>query len=138
MASFLRVVYPALLRPHAVGGPRNPNHNPFRRAFSRAVDSVVNSFATSLCCELPIAVDATVRTLGYTNFNTSNGQEYSLDGMPTGTTYGKYFGFAYDGTTDANPVVLGFASRGEIGITYDPTDNTLWTSCYSCGAGVEH
>ena len=119
---------------------------------------VVNSFATSCCDdERAIAVNATVRTLGRTPG--ANGHEYTLAGVPTGTTYA-LDGFAYDGTTDglhnyaivggapggvvefdsnwANPVMLGFAVRGEFGITYDPTDNTLWTSCYACTAGVEH
>jgi len=129
---------------------------------------VVNSFPStygisgfSVCCDLAIAVNATVRTLGY-DAGFGGGQEYTLAGVPTGTTYGGFTsggGGAYDGTTDglhnytvgyfasgvvqydsawANPVVLGFATDGQMGITYDPTDNTLWTSCYGCGAGVQH
>jgi len=98
--------------------------------------------------EVPIAVAGDVRTSG--NSLTTVGGQYSLAGIPTGTTYflPAIASTAYDSTTDGshnylvdytystvyqtardftNPVAL-FTSTGpyNVGITYDKTNNSLW------------
>lgn len=124
---------------------------------------MINTFAAQNG-DLIIAVGATVRTLGYCGNDPGcvNGKEYTLGGVPTGSTYGMFPGCCgNDGTTDGthnysvnytvggpgvtqftstwtSPVALGFATGGQLGITYDPTDNTLWTSCYLCNLGIQH
>lgn len=100
--------------------------------------------------EVPIAVAGDVRTSG--NSLTTIGGQYSLAGIPTGTTYHlpAIASTAYDSTTDGshnflvdysystvyqtardftNPVPL-FTSNGpyNVGITYDKTNNSLWIS----------
>ena len=100
--------------------------------------------------EVPIAVAGDVRTSG--NSLTTIGGQYSLTGVPTGTTYTltSIASTAYDSTTDGshnylvdytystvyqtardftNPVAL-FTSNGpyNVGIAYDKTNNSLWIS----------
>lgn len=107
--------------------------------------------------EYALAVSATVRTVDYYTQLPAGGREYSLHGAPTGATFGMpvlgaYF---YDGTTDGQynyawDVIYGTAYRLDadwtnavplfsvggntldyLGITYDPSNNSLWTSGYS-------
>jgi len=99
-----------------------------------------------------LAVVNTVRTMGA--FPGYSGQEFTLSGSPTGTTYPFPLtgGEFYDGTTDgvynyawdrangiayrfdrgwANPVVLfvlGTTDGARLGITHDPTNDSLWIS----------
>lgn len=127
---------------------------------------VVNSWSTSSGYgEWPIAVDDTVRTWEYYADFYSTGHEYTLGGVPTGNTYPNNF-FAccfYDGTTDGtanyaiqyasgdvyrfnsdwtSPTLL-FSSGLDygLGITYDPTDASLWLLQHYSGLGntqVQH
>ena len=110
--------------------------------------------------EYPIAVGNEVRTLGGQAGEV--GSEYSLGGVGTGTFYNfpAAIGSAWDGTTDLNfnylmdnsngavyrtdrdwsneTLLFSVGSFGErLGITYDPTDNTLWLSGWNQGF-VEH
>ncbi len=99
-----------------------------------------------------LAVNSTIRTLGQSSGQT--GGEYSLSGTSTGTTYGfpSVLGSdaVFDGTTNASVnflwdnvsgaayqfslgwsggtvlFTLGTASGGYAGITYDPSNNSLW------------
>jgi hypothetical protein len=125
-------------------------------------NSVVRSFATPRGNEFAIAVNGTVRT--NENFSGSGGgQEYSLTGTPTGTSYsypGGGMGACcfYDSTTDGtynyaahwaggniyrmntdwtNPELMFNAGGSELTITYDPTDATLWLKDYS-GTQLQH
>ena len=115
-------------------------------------NSVINSFAEAYGGpdEVPIAVAGDVRTTG--NSSTTIGGQYSLAGIPTGTTYVSLAiaSTAYDSTTDGshnyvvdytyggvyqtardftNPVAL-FTASGlyNLGITYDPVNRSLWIS----------
>lgn len=106
--------------------------------------------------ETGIAVSGTVRTIAEVLLN-GDGHEYTASGTYTGVSFANgatfagdatnvYFG---DGTTDgqhnyavdyatggvfqydfnwANPVRLFYAPTNLIGITYDPTSNSLWFS----------
>jgi hypothetical protein len=102
----------------------------------------------------PMAVNSTVRTLGFGAGNSYVGAEYSLAGVPTGSTYAFPAALGVeevdDGTTDGrfnytwgvtsgiayqlnldwtNPVplfTLGKTSGGRLGITYDASNNSLW------------
>ncbi len=100
----------------------------------------------------PIAVNSTIRTLGFGAGSGNTGAEYSLAGVPTGNTYAFPLGTdeVDDGTTNgaanfgwdvtsgtayqlsltwANPVplfTLGTAAGHYLGITYDPSNNSLW------------
>lgn len=104
----------------------------------------------------PIAVNSTVRTLGFGAGSGFVGAEYTLAGAPTGTTYafpaalgseevddgttdgtfnygwGVTSGIAYQFNLDwTNPVALftlGNASGARWGITYDASNNSLWIS----------
>jgi hypothetical protein len=123
---------------------------------------VVNSWPSPSYGELPIAVDDTVRTWGYhAGFI---GHEYTLNGVATGTAYWNTFGGAfYDGTTDGaanysvhypsgnvyqfnsdwtTPTLLFSGLFGVMGITYDPTDTSLWLLEYAnnsvLGTQVQH
>ncbi len=124
--------------------------------------SIVRSWATSGNSELAIAVDDTVRTYGYYTAG-SYGAEYTLSGTFTGTTYAlaPNLGF-HDGTTDGTynyamswhtQTVYRFSNTWSsaqaifqpkggysmLGITYDPTDNTLWLLSYGYTTNrVEH
>lgn len=105
--------------------------------------------------EYPVAVAATVRTFGAASG--TDGREYTLAGVPTGNVYPNVnMGNVYDSTTDgrfnylvswdtgdvirtnsdySNPVVL-FSSGGPggyLGITFDPTNNSLWIAQFSGG-----
>lgn len=115
--------------------------------------SHVNSWATP-DFEYPVAVNSTVRTLGANLGGT--GREYSLGGVATGPVYTNVVGTSYDSTTDgkhnyliswdtgdviqtdpdySNPVTL-FNSGGPgnyLGITYDPTNNSLWLAQFGGG-----
>ena len=110
--------------------------------------------ATPIYSESPIAVNSTIRTAAYYNGGFPyRGGEYTLTGTPTGTTYpttAGLNGFFFDGTTDgtynyawevnsgtayrfdltwANPSVLftlGVGDGHREGITYDPSNNSLW------------
>ncbi len=109
--------------------------------------------------EYAIAVLATVRTLGIRH--SDQGAEYTLDGTPTGTTYtqpvvgARFFDGTTDGTSNyawdfdngtayrfdlnwANPVqlfTLGTGSGRMLGITYDPTNDSLWLSGWEGSVG---
>jgi hypothetical protein len=111
--------------------------------------------------EYPVAVLSTIRTTGPSPG--SVGGEYSLVGVPTGTTFtnGLTSGDIYDGTTDgtylyavnygdgnvmrfdltwSNPQVLFSAGGGTdvLGITYDPTNNSLWVSGWNTGTITDY
>jgi hypothetical protein len=130
-------------------------------------NAVVNSWAQAHPeegGEYAIAVSSTVRTLGNGNQGFSGpshvGSEYTLGGVFTGTTYPYPVPNAafYDGTTDgthnysvdygnggvwqfdsawANPVSLFATAVNDLGITFDPLDNTLWVSAFN-GNTVTH
>ncbi|MFO1330430.1 MAG: PEP-CTERM sorting domain-containing protein [Rubrivivax sp.] len=111
----------------------------------------VSSFASAYTVgglEIPIAVDGDVRTTGFLGAGSLGGQ-YSLSGTPTGVSYANPGFEAYDGTTDGsynyvvdyqngnvirtdrdfqNPVTLFNVGGGHLGITYDPSTNSLWIS----------
>jgi len=94
----------------------------------------------------PIAVlDGKVNTVGY--YGSSPGAEFTTAGVPTGNTYFGGIYYAFDGTTDGtynyaynsnfggmfrfdlnwqNPTLLFSGPGGELGVTYDPTNNSLW------------
>jgi hypothetical protein len=105
--------------------------------------------------ESAVAVGDTVRTLHNNVFGTGGfGSQYTLTGTYTGVNFPYPLSGArfYDGTRDAsrnysvefvsgkvykmnldwsNPVLLfdtGFGSNNAVGITYDPTNNSLWVS----------
>jgi len=110
--------------------------------------------------EYAIAVPSTIRTLGNGNQGGSgtqefSGSEYQLDGTPTGVTYAYPLstgGDFYDGGTDgvnnfsvdystgnvydfgldwSNPGYLFTTQSGDLGITYDPVNQSLWISGYA-------
>lgn len=110
----------------------------------------VSSFASGYSggVEIPIAVDGDVRTTGYFP-SLGPGGQYSLSGTPTGVSYANPGFEAYDGTTDGsynyvvdfrngnvirtgrdfqNPVTLFNVGGDHLGITYDPSNNSLWIS----------
>jgi hypothetical protein len=98
--------------------------------------------------EIPIAVSGDVRTTSYSPG--SAGGQYSLAGVPTGTSYvlpSVVSGTAYDSTTDGshnylvdyfnggvyqtardftNPTLLFSTGAGLLGITYDGANHSLW------------
>ncbi|NUM35201.1 MAG: hypothetical protein HUU50_11690 [Candidatus Brocadiae bacterium] len=121
-------------------------------------NAIKNSWANAGSYELAIVVDDRVRT--YSHNVGYNGAEYTLSGSFTGKTYVNNLGAnAHDATTDGtyyylfshgaqtiykfekdwqNPQVLfSFTGAARLGITYDPTDNTLWISGWGTGL-VEH
>lgn len=112
----------------------------------------VTSFPDAVGAEYAIAVAGDVRTFGYTG---GQGAQYTLAGNFTGMHYnnpGISSNGPFDGTTDGNfnytvdfgtgivyrtnrdwssPTVLfntGFGASNALGITYDPTNNSLWVS----------
>lgn len=112
----------------------------------------------------PIAVNSTVRTLGFGAGNSFTGAEYTLTGVATGSTYAFPPALGSeevdDGTTDGsfhyawgvtsgtayrfsltwtNPVplfTLGTASGNRLGITYDPSNNSLWIAGFDGAVGT--
>ena len=117
-------------------------------------NSVIRSWTNAGTDELAIVVDGLVRTFPY-NTAGKYGAEYDLNGNPSGTTYsndGRSGWGLHDGTTDgtyyyafgwytqkvyrfntdwSNPQEMFASTAGEmLGITYDPSDNTLWLSGY--------
>lgn len=112
----------------------------------------------------PIAVNSTVRTLGFGGGNSYVGAEYSLAGVPAGSTYafpaalgseevddgttngsfnyawGVTSGIAYRLNLDwTNPVplfTLGNASGSRLGITYDVSNNSLWIAGFTGTVGT--
>jgi hypothetical protein len=117
-------------------------------------NSVIQSWASGGLNELPVVVDGTIKTYAYYQ-NGSYGKEYTLDGVATGTNYSIMNTDLYciDATTDGNYIyttgnntqkvyrfnkdwtnpqlIFTVSEVGRIlGITYDPTDNTLWFSGY--------
>jgi len=116
---------------------------------------------TGVGFDYPIAVDSTIRTTG--GVEGSAGGEYDLAGNFLGSTYTRGadgFSATIDGTTDgtynytashttgdvirfdsawSNPVILFNTGRiGDTGgITYDPTDDTLWITGFGTDV-VEH
>jgi len=122
---------------------------------------VVNSWTQNFTGgggEYAIAVPGSIRTLGNGNSGDQGpGSDYTLGGTFTGTTYNYPVGgpLFYDGTSDGtnnyavdfstgnvyqtssvwtSPVIL-FTSAGNLGITYDNTNNSLWISDWS-GTGT--
>ena len=102
--------------------------------------------------EMPIAVWGDIRTVGYQSASPKGGQ-YSLAGVPTGTSYAlpAISADAWDSTSDgthnyllsagnvyqtnrdfSNPVLLFNVDHDlgnqSLGITYDPFNNSLWVS----------
>lgn len=115
--------------------------------------------ANNQCCtgEYALAVFGDIRTLASGNQSTGLGSQYTLGGFYTGTTYAYPVAGAafYDGTTDgtynysvdyfsgnvwrtdrnwANASLL-FSTEldSELGITWDASNNTLWTLGYGSG-----
>ena len=112
----------------------------------------------------PIAVNSTVRTLGFGGGNSYVGAEYTLAGVPTGSTYAFPAALGSqevdDGTTNGsfnyawsvssgtayqlnldwtNPVslfTLGNASGSRLGITYDASNNSLWIAGFDGTIGT--
>ena len=112
----------------------------------------------------PIAVNSTVRTLGFGGGNSYVGAEYTLAGVPTGSTYAfpaalgseevddgttnGSFNYAWDVTSGVayrlnldwtNPVplfTLGNASGSRLGITYDASNNSLWIAGFTGTVGT--
>ena len=104
--------------------------------------------------EYPLAVGTTVRAIG--SIPGASGTEYTLAGVQTGVTYvsGLATGNMYDGASDgtynygvnwgdgdvirfdldwSNPVTLFSlgAATSYLGITYDPTNNSLWIASWN-------
>ena len=117
-------------------------------------NSVIRSWTNAGTDELAIVVDGVVRTFPYYNSD-RYGAEYDLYGNSSGTIYpndGSSEIGLHDGTTDgtyyyafgwytqkvyrfdndwSNPQEMFSSTSGEmLGITYDPSDNTLWLSGY--------
>lgn len=114
--------------------------------------NIINTWAMAYGFEYAVAVDSTVRTLAA---NGGLGGEYSLAGVPTGNTY-PWPGFTtWDSTTDgehnylvswggnevyvtnadysAPSVMYSLPANDWLGITYDPTNNSLWLAAHSGG-----
>jgi hypothetical protein len=111
--------------------------------------AVLNLWPQSVGLESAIALPGSVRTMPLVGWG-SNGAEYTFTGVPTGVTHpGPGFGPWIDGTTDGtynyavtlssgavyrfsntwdNPLVLFGCSPYCDGITYDPSNNSLWLS----------
>jgi len=113
-------------------------------------NSVVRSWIMSSYGQSPIAVlNGFVRTDGYTSG--THGDEYTTLGVPTGNSYAHPAAILafYDGTTDghfnygvdwgnggvyrmnldwSNAVQLFPTVTQSLGITYDPTNDSLWVS----------
>ncbi len=114
-------------------------------------NNVVQSWASAGNCELAVAVNGTIKTAAY-YYSGGYGVEYSLTGTNMGSTYPVYYTYhLHDGTTDgtynyaiewasqqiyrfdtnwSNPQAIfstsGLGLGNMLGITYDPTDKTLW------------
>ena len=133
-----------------------------RRILEVTGGSVVNTFAAVPAIRaFPIAVVDTVRTTGYALGEI--GGEYLLDGTSTGVQYPLMQGnIMSDGGTDADLFNYGISFTGQVwrydrewdngvflfdsaaddglrkaGITYDPSDGTLWLSA-DRAAGIFH
>jgi PEP-CTERM motif len=101
--------------------------------------------------EIPIAVSGDIRTTGFYSTSPNLGGQYTLAGVPTGQTYTLPPPVidAYDSTTDShhnylvdyttgtvyqtdrdftNPVPLFNVGPGNLGITYEVKNNSLWIS----------
>lgn len=112
----------------------------------------INSWALAYGFEFAVAVDSTIRTL---DAEAGPGGEYTLDGVPTGNTYA-WPGFrTWDSTTDgahnylvdwdgdevymtnadysAPTLMYRLPANDWLGITYDPTNNSLWLAAHSGG-----
>jgi hypothetical protein len=123
----------------------------------RLIGTSVTSWADGASNEYPIAVYAgsgTIRTAGR---NSSEfGREYTLTGTPTGGgpySYASLVGDAYDSTTDGTfnylagfgnqavyrtnldysgaTLLFGGLGQNFLGITYDPSNNSLWLSAWN-------
>ena len=138
---------------YLTAGDQGRNHVVQGSNVNRTWEQVTSSI------EYAIAVPGTIRTLGVGSGALGRGAEYMLDGTPTGTTYSHSLGGVYDGTTDGtynytwdfvngvayrlgldwtNPVrlfTLGVANGERLGITYDPTNDSLWLSGWSDSVG---
>jgi hypothetical protein len=120
--------------------------------------NIVSSWAVT---GLAAAIDTTIRTAESPIGNP--GAQYSLAGVATGTSYGNPAGdLIWDGTTDTahnytvtsgggsavikmdldwtNPVVLFALGSGydSLGVTYDPTNDSLWVSKWNGGSTVSN
>lgn len=117
--------------------------------------AVLNLWSQSVGGENAIALPGSVRTM-----SSGGGAEYTFAGVPTGVTYiGPGFGNWRDGTTDGaynysvdgsmgssgvyrfsntwgNPTLLFTTGALFAGITYDPSNNSLWLS--SLTGGIEN
>ena len=115
--------------------------------------NIINTWAAAYgFSEFAVAVDSTVRTLAEPG---KLGGEYTLAGVPTGKTYTSP-GFAvYDSTTDgeynylvtwtgnevyrtnadysAPSLMYSLPANDWLGITYDPTNNSLWLAAFTGG-----
>jgi hypothetical protein len=116
-------------------------------------NSVVRSWTKQTTGDHAIAVDGSVKTIGYTSG--AQGHEYTLAGVQTGLTATNTLGYAFlDGTTDGSHIYSPHYNNGgeiyrfdndwsnpqlmfstglsaELSITFDPTDDTLWVKQWS-------
>lgn len=122
-------------------------------------NSLINTFpeAYGSPFEIPIAVYGDVRTTGFDFSGAGEGGQYTLSGIPTGTSYvlPAAVAIAYDSTSDGshnylvdwntgtvyqtardftNPTALFTAPGGLgawLGVTYDAANKSLWISSWS-------
>ena len=111
--------------------------------------------------EYAIAVSSTVRTLGSNQITNHPGSEYTLNGTYTGTDYAypSVTNRFYDGTTDGSfnysvdysgggvyrmnsdwsqSTLLFNSVTNALGITYDPSNNSLWISSFNTNTVVDY
>ena len=124
------------------------------------IPEVYGNDPDGLPTEMPIAVWGDIRTVGYQSVFPKGGQ-YSLAGVPTGTSYAlpANIAEAWDSTSDGthnyllsagnvyqtdrdftNPVLLfnvnhNFQNFQSLGIAYDPRNNSLWVSMFMAPFG---
>jgi hypothetical protein len=114
--------------------------------------AVLNSWTQDSLAESAIALPGSIRTLGVGSPVVLPGSEYTFAGVFTGVKYPNVIGEVLDGTTDgihnytadwvgtvyrtdtdwSNPVVLfNILDYQYFGITYDPSNNSLWFAHYA-------
>ena len=113
-------------------------------------NEIIKHWNTNASNDIAIVVDDTIRTYGHRVGD--YGAQYSLDGTYLGTTYTNNIANRFlDATTDGeyiyawnydthtayrfdldwtNPQTMFTLSTRMLGITYDPTDNTLWLGAW--------
>lgn len=115
--------------------------------------NLINTWALVYGRESAVAVDSTIRTL---DAHGDLGGEYTLAGVPTGNTYTSPGFPSFDSTTDgehnylvdwagsdevymtnadysAPSLMYSLPANDWLGITYDPTNNSLWLAAFTGG-----